>query len=332
MTGIPRDDQPTSPSEVSPALTEAAVVAHVLRSGTVESVHRGSVVVTGPDGEVEWSLGGADGYVFPRSSLKPVQAVAMVENGLSLSPELLALVCASHSGEERHLAGVRRILAGAGLGESDLQNTPDYPYDETARHAVIRAGGSRMSITQNCSGKHSGMLATCQANGWPTDSYREPSHALQRAITAVVERMCGPVDALAVDGCGAPVHHVSLTGLARAFGALALAPAGSARARVAEAMASYPEMVGGKGRGVTAVMSASPGLVAKDGAESVYAVGLPDGRGVAVKIADGYPRAAPVVCAQVLRRLGVDESALRELEAAPILGHGTVVGAVVAAF
>lgn len=328
MTGIPAS---TATQQPSPALTDAAIVAHVVRSGVVESVHRGSVVVTDADGSVHWSLGDPQGSVFPRSSLKPVQALAMVESGLELPPELLALVCASHSGEERHVVGVRRILGTVGLVETALQNTPDLPYDEATRKAAIAAGRQPESVTQNCSGKHAGMLATCVVNDWSTSTYRDPEHPLQRAITAVVGRLCGPVDALAIDGCGAPVHHVPLIGLARAFGALAAAQAGPQR-RVAEAMSSYPEMVGGKGRGVSAVMSASPGLIAKDGAESVYAVGLPDGRGIAVKIADGFPRAAPVVCAQVLRALGLPEEALDDLQRSPILGHGAPVGAVVAAF
>jgi L-asparaginase II len=332
VTGIPNERSDAIAPHPSSALTDAQIVAHVVRSGTVESIHRGSVVVTAPDGAVEWSLGGPDGFVFPRSSLKPVQALALVENGLELPPDLLALVCASHSGEDRHQIGVRRILAGADLFESDLQNTPDLPYDEATRQAALAAGAHATSLAQNCSGKHAGMLATCVAQGWPTGTYRDPDHPVQQAISAVVERLCGPIDALAVDGCGAPVHHVSLSGLARAFGRIAAAELGTPAGRIASAMSSYPEMVGGKGRGVTALMSAAPGVVAKDGAESVYAVGLPDGRGVAVKIADGYPRAAPVVCAQVLRRLGVDDTVLTELEFSPIRGHGEQVGAVVATF
>lgn len=314
----------------SSALSDAVVLALVLRSGTVESVHHGSAVVTGPDGQVQWSVGGAEGAIFPRSSLKPLQALAMVEHGLDLPVELLALVCASHSGEEQHLAGVRRILAGAGLTEADLRNTPDLPLDDTVRARALAAGAQPSSLLQNCSGKHAGMLATCRLNDWPTATYLDPAHPLQQAVRAVVERMAGPVDAVAVDGCGAPVFHVPLAGLARAFGAFAAAPAASAPGGVAAAMSAHPEMVGGSDRGVTDLMTHAPGLIAKDGAEAVFAVGLPDGRGVAVKIADGSTRAAPVVLAAILRRLGVPDVALTRLSQAPVLGHGEPVGAVVA--
>ena len=139
-----------------------------------------------------------------------------------------------------------------------------------------------------------------------------------------------PVAATAVDGCGAPVSAISLTGLARAFGRLAAAAEGTAEREVADAMRHHPEYVGGTGRDVTALIAQTPGLVAKDGAESVYAVGLADGRGIALKVADGGQRARPVILAAALRRLGVESGALESLERAPVLGHGQPVGAVVA--
>ena len=193
------------------------------------------------------------------------------------------------------------------------------------------AGLPKQSIVQNCSGKHASMLATCVANGWDTATYREPGHPLQVAISETVAELAGTTpSAVAVDGCGAPIHAIPLAGLARSFGRLAGAERGP-EARVARAMRDFPEYVGGTRRDVTTLMRRIPGVVAKDGAEAVYAVGLADGRGIAVKIADGGSRARAVVVAAVLRRLGVDDDeALTALEHQPVLGHGQPVGAVVA--
>ena len=142
----------------------------------------------------------------------------MVRLGLDLPDDLRALVCASHSGEDFHLDGVRRILAVGGLDESALQTPPDYPLDDTAREAAIRAGRAKDPISMNCSGKHAGMLVTCVVNGWDTATYLSPDHPLQQAIAATFSEHTGePIEAVAVDGCGAPLLSCSLTGLARAF-------------------------------------------------------------------------------------------------------------------
>ena len=256
----------------------------------------------------------------------------MLRAGLDLDGELLALAAASHSGEAFHLEGARRILASAGLDESALHTPPDYPIDDQAREEYIRAGGVKSSLAMNCSGKHAAMLATCVVNGWDTAAYRHPEHPLQRAITDTIVELSGePVVAVTVDGCGAPLHAYALAGLARAFGRIATAAPGSAEARVTAAIRAEPVYLGGTHRQVTHLVREADGLIAKDGAESVYAVGLPDGRGVAVKIADGYPRAKAVVLAAVLRRLGVDApGAIDDLATAPVLGHGDPVGAIVA--
>lgn len=324
--------QPTpSPSPTPPALGEAPVLAHVVRGGVVESVHRASVAVTGPDGDVVEAWGDPLDPVFPRSSNKPLQAVGMLRSGLSLPPPHLALACASHSAEPMHLDGVRDMLAAAGLDETALRNTPDRPYDEVEREAWIAAGRPPRSLAQNCSGKHAAMLATCVANGWDLETYLDPQHPLQVAITAAVEDLAGePVAATAVDGCGAPVVAISLAGLARSFGRIATGPDGTDEHRVAHAVRTHPELVGGTRRDVTHLIRGTAGVVAKDGAEAVYAVGLSDGRGVALKVADGGARARTVVLAAVLRRLGVVSDAYAVLEDAPVLGHGEPVGAVVA--
>jgi L-asparaginase II len=313
------------------SLYGAAVVAHVVRSGFVESVHHGSVVALDPSGSTLLAIGDIAGPMFPRSSSKPIQAVAMLRAGLDLDGELLALATGSHSGERFHLEGVQRILAGAGLSEHDLQNTPDLPYGEQERNAWIAAGRGATSLAQNCSGKHSAMLATCVAAGWDTATYLDPLHPLQQVISQTLKDLSEePAAATGVDGCGAPVMAVSLIGLARAFSRVASAAEGTDEARVAAAIRAYPQWLGGTGRDVTALIRGVPGLIAKDGAESVYAVGLADGRAVALKIADGGQRARPVVMAAALRRLGVDADVLAELANAAVLGHGEQVGSITA--
>lgn len=318
-------------SEQRVSLYDAPVVAHVVRSGFVESVHHGSVVALDADGSISLAVGDVKGPIFPRSSSKPIQALAMLRKGLDLDGELLALATGSHSGEAFHLEGVQRILAGAGLSEDDLQNTPGLPYGEPERNAWIAAGRAPTSLAQNCSGKHSAMLAACVVAGWDTATYRDPLHPLQQLIAATLADLSGePAAATGVDGCGAPVHAVSLTGLARAFSRIAAAPEGTDEARLAAAIRVYPQWLGGTGRDVTALIRGVPGLIAKDGAESVYAVGLADGRAVALKIADGGQRARPVVMAAALRRLGIEAEVLDEMADAPVFGHGQRVGSVVA--
>ena len=320
------------PAEVSPALADAPILVHVVRSGVVENIHHATAVVTSADGTVAQAWGDPTGPIFPRSASKPLQALAMLEAGLDLPPHLLALACASHSGEPFHLTGVRDILMRAGLSETALQNTPAYPVDDHEHDEWLRQGRSPSALAQNCSGKHAAMLATTAATGWDSQTYLDPDHPLQRAITQTVKRLTSErVQAIAVDGCGAPLHYVPIVGLARAFGRLAAAAAGTQQGRVADAMRTHPDYVGGTRRDVTALIRSVPGLLAKDGAAGVYAVGLADGRGVAVKVCDGNLRVKPVVLAAVLRRLDVGSDEIwSRLEDAPVLGHGRPVGATVA--
>jgi len=307
-------------------MTGYELVAEVWRSGFLESVHHGSVVA-GHDDRLELRIGEPEAVILPRSCNKPLQALAMLRRGLSIDGELLALACASHSGEDFHISGVRRILADAGLEIDLLQCTPGMPIGEAAHRAYLAAGGTATPLYMNCSGKHAAMLATCAVNGWPTDSYRDPGHPLQQAIRDTIGDLAAePVTAVGVDGCGAPVFGFSLVGLARAFGRLGAAAPGTLEHQVADAMRTHPEYVGGTGRDVTDLMRAVPGLVAKDGAEAVYAAGLPDGRAVALKIADGNSRARLVVMTAALRRMGVEVP--DELATVPVLGHGEPVGAI----
>ena len=300
-------------------------VAELVRSGFVEGHHYGSVVALGADGGVAWSVGSVDSPVLPRSCNKPLQAVGLVRLGLDLPPELLALACASHSGEPFHLEGARRILAAAGLDESALQTPPDYPLDDVERDAVLRAGGGRTSLQMNCSGKHAAMLATCVVNGWDTGDYLDAGHPLQRGIRSTFEELTGEPAAVAVDGCGAPLLSASLVGLASAFRRLALAPDGPER-QVAEAIRKHPEYVSGTRRDERALLAALPGAIGKFGAEGCYAVALVDGRSFALKIEDGADRARSVLMAAALRRSGVDDAAVRSTGEAVLLGGGRPVG------
>lgn len=316
-------------SSLEPALGFEPV-AITTRSGRRESIHHAALVALSADGSVAFAIGNPDVAVYPRSSIKPLQAFAMVENGLDLPDELLALVCASHDGERRHLDGARRILHSVGLDESSLLNTADWPLDSSSMEDAVRSGGAKSPLQQNCSGKHAGMLATCRVNGWDVSSYLEESHPLQRRITDSIPGLTGsPVVGIGVDGCGAPAHVVSLVGLARAFRAMATGEAGAVGVRVHRAMTSNPIMVGGPRRDVTLIMQGIDGLMAKDGAEGVFAAALPDGRAVALKIADGSNRARPPLMHAALRALGVDVTGVDPSAwISPVLGHGRRVGEV----
>ena len=303
------------------------ILVDVVRSGYLESTHTGSVVALRPDGSRALSVGDPDRPVFPRSSNKPLQAVALLEAGWAPGDsEQLALATASHSGEPAHLDVVRRVLGA--LDPSALGCPAMLPLSEPAAHVLLAGGGAASALTMNCSGKHAAMLAACLANGWPVAGYLSPEHPVQQAIISGIERLAGePVLHVAVDGCGAPQHALSLPGLARAFGALASATAGPER-QVADAMRAHPFLVGGSGRDVTQLLQGVPGLVAKDGAEGVYAAALPDGSAVALKIDDGAGRARTPVLVAALRLLGATGPVLDELATAAVLGGGAVVGEV----
>jgi L-asparaginase II len=307
-----------------------APLAQVTRNGFVESVHSGHAVLVDPDGTVlaEWGRP-ADAFL-PRSCNKPLQATGMLDVGLDLAGEQLAVAAASHSGEPFHLAAVRAILAAGGLDETALENTPALPYAPAAQVEWLRAGGGPTSVCQNCSGKHAAMLRTALVLGAPTAGYLAPDHPVQRAALAGIERLTGERSvALGVDGCGAPVAAVSLVGLARAFSRMVQAPPGSAECRVARAMSAHPQYVGGSDRDVTRFMRVLPRAIAKDGAEAVHAFALPDGRAGALKVADGSERARAGVVIGLLRELGITEDdVLAAAGPAPVLGGGAPVGAV----
>ncbi|WP_113698488.1 asparaginase [Nonomuraea lactucae] len=295
-----------------------SLVVEVVRSGFVESTHRARMLTVGADGRPVEAHGAVHVPASPRSTVKPLQVLGMLRSGLDLEGELLALACASHAGEPYHVDGVRKILAEAGLDESALRCPEDYPED--------RSVTERARVRMNCSGKHAAMLATCAVNDWPVGGYLEPAHPLQRALRATVEELTGErVAASGVDGCGAPLHFVSMVGMARAFRAFPLAGEGSCERRVYEAMTTYPEWTSGTHRVEVALMRAVPGLMLKSGAEGFEVFVFEDGRAGAVKVEDGAPRARTSVTVAALRSLGAD---VPDLPETPVLGGGRPVGEV----
>ncbi|MFL6056634.1 MAG: asparaginase [Actinoallomurus sp.] len=296
------------------------VLVEVERSGFVESRHRGSVAALAVDGSPAVRIGSPDDPVFPRSANKPMQAVAMARNGLHLEGELLALSSASHSGEDFHVEGARKILADAGLPPDALRCPPQWPLD-----LEVAARSERSRLRMNCSGKHAAMLATCVVNGWPTESYLEFDHPLQLAVRATVEELTGErIAATGVDGCGAPLFAVSLTGVARALRAIVTAEPGTPERRLADAMRAHPEWTSGTRRDERRLMAAVPGLLVKCGAEGVDAFALADGRAGAIKIDDGAMRARTPVTVATLRALGAGVP--DELATVPLHGGDAVVG------
>ncbi|WP_433722603.1 asparaginase [Actinoplanes sp. CA-051413] len=306
------------------------ILAEVVRSGFVESVHHGSVVVLDADGATIAAAGDVTNPFFPRSSNKPLQTVGMLRAGLrTADPADLALISGSHFGESFHVARVRQILATAGLDESALRCPPSLPLSEDERDIVLRDGGGASPVLMNCSGKHAGMLATCVVNGWSLADYRDAKHPLQVALAAAVSDLAGePIAATGIDGCGAPVFAVSLTALARGFQRLVDAPPTSFERLVADTMRADPELVAGTGQDDTRLMHGVPGLLAKGGAEGVVAVAVEGLGAVAIKVADGAMRARMPVLVSALRRLGVSAPVLDELETVPVLGGGVKVGEV----
>jgi L-asparaginase II len=315
MTGV-------TPSQFAP-------LAIVSRGGVDESVHFGALVALDSSGDIAFCVGDPGITIFPRSATKPFQALAMVRAGLSLPAEQLALVCASHSGQEVHQETALRILASVNLDESALMNTPGYCVHVPTAHESIRTGRGKTALQMDCSGKHAGMLATCVINGWSTTDYLNSDHPLQIAITETITEVTGaPPCAISTDGCGAPAHVIALHHLARAMRALAVGDAGPEGRMIFEAMEKHPHMVAGDDRHATAIASAVPGLAVKDGAESVYVAAMSDGRAVALKLSDGSGRGIATVLLAALQRLGVDVSAVPTSVTEIVLGHGKTVGGV----
>jgi L-asparaginase II len=327
------------------AMDENPVLVEVTRGDMVESRHRGSVAISSPEGRIAFAVGDIERAVYPRSAIKPLQALALVESGAAaafgVTDEEVALACASHGGEKPHVEAVSAWLARIGASAADLECGPQPPLNDQAARELWRSGSVPTALHNNCSGKHAGFLTLARHMGEPMRGYIRADHPVQRRLAGILEEMCGVSLAAAprgTDGCGIPVYGVPLRALARAMarladpGALAPARAEAAR-RVRRAMAAHPFLVGGTKRFCTGIMSVTgERALLKGGAEGVYCAALPaQGLGVALKIDDGASRAAEVAMGRLLRRFGAlagdePERLLRILEPAVTNWAGTVVG------
>jgi L-asparaginase II len=284
-------------------------------------------------GSVTFAAGAVDRPILPRSSNKPVQATALLAAGwVPRSSEELAIGAASHNGEDGHRSLAAAMLSAAGLGPDDLGCPPALPSHEATRAGWLVEGREPDRLAMNCSGKHAAMLSACVAAGWPTAGYLERDHPLQVAIEARLAEAAGePVTAVVVDGCGAPQHALSLTGLARGVLSLVEAPAGSPERSVADAMRAHPWLVAGTGREDAELMGAIPGLLVKGGADGVHVAALPGRGAVALKLDDGGDRGRTPALAAGLRFLGVPDDVLAPWLLTPVAGGDGVVGQVRAA-
>lgn len=293
------------------------ILIEVTRGSLIESVHRGALAVADADGRLRSALGDVERPIFPRSALKPIQAIPLVESGaadaFAVSDEELALACASHSGEKMHTERVALWLKRIGCGEVDLACGVHPLRYEPLHEAMLRAGEKPTRIHNNCSGKHTGFLTTAKHLGAPLKGYIEVDHPVQRAVLQTLKELADITGELpwGVDGCAAPNFALPLKNLARAAAQLAdprgLSPArAGATKRIMAAMTAHPDLAAGTGRACTALIREGKGKVAvKTGAEGVYVAMLPAlALGIALKIDDGAARAAECAIAQVLLALG----------------------------
>ncbi len=317
---------------------DSVELAVVERSGFIESRHAGAAVVLSADGEVIARHGNADALILPRSSLKPLQAVACITAGAVLEGEQLALSTASHTGTDRHANTVRDMLTEGGLTEDHLGCPPAWPSDTATRDEMVREHGEPARVRMNCSGKHAAMLRACVATGWATDGYLDVAHPLQAHIRDVIERLTGEkVAHTAIDGCGAPVYALTLTGLTRSIHRIGAASDRSPFAlhRVAgslvRAVRESPWTIEGPGRPDT-IATEKLGVFTKGGAEGVMVMVAPNGTTVGLKMLDGAPRASTIVAATLLARAGaLSEADVAGLAAAlplSVLGGGVDVGVI----
>ncbi|MDP9936132.1 L-asparaginase II [Paenarthrobacter nicotinovorans] len=314
---------------------ESAVeLAVIERSGFIESRHVGAAVVLSGDGSVVTQLGDIDAPVFARSTLKPFQALASMQSGVPLRGAQVAVACGSHTGSLDHMDVVEGMLKAAGVREEHLQCPTAWPEDETARNWLVRSERGKSKLAFNCSGKHAAFLWACTENGWDLRSYLEPNHPLQQRVRSVIEEYSGEhISHLGIDGCGAPVAAISLTGLARAYSRLAKSPgdkSSNARAAtIATSMLDYPWAVQGRGESNTVVMEELD-VLAKIGAEGVLVLATPTGATVAVKMLDGNLRATSLVGLTLLAVSGAVDipavSSVLERVVEPVLGGGHEVG------
>jgi L-asparaginase II len=300
------------------------ILATVTRGGIAESLHLGHLIVLNADGSTYLSKGSPDLPIFPRSAVKSLQASAMLKAGLTVSDEELAIICASHSGSQSHIDLVIKLLEKRDIPISALKNAVDKPLGE--REKIAWGEKSASQLAQNCSGKHAGMLITCQQNGWDMATYLEMNHPLQVAIKNEIESLAGEkVSASTFDGCGSPLFAVSLIGLAKSISNLVKSNE-AAHKQIVTACTTFPELVAGEGRLTTRMMRAVLGLFMKEGAEGIEVCALPDGRVIAIKIIDGSWRPVAPIIMEIFKRWGV----VMPDEGVKIYGGTSVIGEVIA--
>jgi len=320
------------------SVDDAVELAVVERSGFVESRHAGSAIVLGTSGEVLRTLGDVTSPVYPRSAMKPFQAIASMASGVTLRGEDAAIATASHSGTAKHVELVRGLLARASIPESALGCPAAWPIDRPTRDAMVRQGVAKAPVYMECSGKHAAMLLACAQNGWPLAGYLTPGHPLQKRVLDVLERFTGERPAASgIDGCGAPVHALSLTGLARGIARIAGSKSNSPFAIyreagfLAEAVREHGWVVAGPGLSDSTVIDRL-GLFIKGGAEGIVVAAADNGTTVALKVLDGNLRAATIVALHLLADAGAiaqaDVDALVPELGLTVFGGGVPVGAI----
>jgi len=283
---------------------QGEVLAKVTRGDLVESLHLGHLIVLNADGSTYLSKGSPELPIYPRSAVKSLQAAAMLKVGLKVDADELAIICASHSGSQKHIDLVTKMLTSRDISVSQLKNAVDKPLGEKEKISWGEKPASQLA--QNCSGKHAGMLITSQQNGWDMKSYLDPNHPLQVAIKDEIEELSGEkVSAVSVDGCGAPLFAISLIGLARAISNLVKSK-DDIYQQIVSACTKYPELVAGDGRLTTRLMQSVPGLFMKEGAEGVEVCALSDGRVIAIKIMDGSWRPFTSIIKEIFNRWEID--------------------------
>lgn len=305
------------------------VVATLVRDGRVESVHHGIVAVVDSTGAIVLERGATQTLVYPRSTLKPLQTLACMSLGVDLTPLETALATASHCGSRRHRDAVSDMLHRHGFGPEDLQCPEDWPLGVSERAEMVATEGRPSRLAMNCSGKHAGFLATCRHSGWDETTYTEPTHPLQEHITRTIEHYSNErITFSSTDGCGAPLHQVSVIGLARAIARIAAGTTEDART-VVRAIGANTWALDGEGRANTITIETLGGI-AKIGAEGLVVIGTPEGVAVAVKIIDGSMRATTPVALGALvsvGAIGADLAAeILSRTAEPVLGGTTVIG------
>ncbi len=301
------------------------VVVDVFRNEIVESQHRGAVVAVDTGGDVVCQLGDIDALVFPRSSLKPFQAIPLVESGAAshyaLTDQELALACASHNAEPVHQHVLSGWMQRTGLNPQQLECGAALPFDEQTAHKHLRDGGEAGRHLHNCSGKHTGMLTLAKYLNKPISGYSSIEHATQQSWISVLSELT-EIDISQMpwdrDGCGLPAFAVPLRSLAVAFSKFAIkGQSGNSRyaamESIADAMRAHPEMVAGRNRCCTTTMQIGESLMVKTGAEGVFGgVCLSSGFGFALKIDDGASRAADAALGALLKKLNIiDEQCYR---------------------